>query len=224
MNAQATQLPYEITALGLVIYRPLTFDEWRDMAPRFGKAMVSAAFGIGDWLVYGDEHFGQEPLPGMDRDTPLPKVSSEAYDAALAATGLDRSTLLSYAYVSRRVPQNRRVHELSWEHHKAVAPLDDVDQAQWLSVAAVAQPDGRFVSSRRLRKSISAGRLLTKEEVAVQNNDRGQENHIPHVNRLVSWWARMEQSGWLEKSTKEQRDAIRRDLDPVVNIWRKMLL
>ena len=42
---------FAITRTGLHIRDELSFEEWKAMAPRFGAAMASAAFAIGDWLV-----------------------------------------------------------------------------------------------------------------------------------------------------------------------------
>ena len=43
-------------------------------------------------------------------------------------------------------------------------------------------------------------------------------NHIPFVNRLVGWWSRMRAAGWLKSATREQRAALKRDLQPIINI------
>ena len=43
-------------------------------------------------------------------------------------------------------------------------------------------------------------------------------NHIPFVDRLVGWWSRMRADGWLKTATREQRAALKRDLQPIVNI------
>ena len=40
-----------LTRTGLQISDELSFEEWQSMASRFGAAMSSAAFVIGDWLV-----------------------------------------------------------------------------------------------------------------------------------------------------------------------------
>ena len=85
--------------------------------------MSSAAFVIGDWIVYGEDHFrGQQRLPNFESESiGARRVSSEIYNEALRLTGLDRSTFITYAYVARRVSASLRNEQLSWEHHKAVA-------------------------------------------------------------------------------------------------------
>lgn len=214
-----------ITRIGLQVTADLSFEEWQSMASRFGAAMSSAAFVIGDWLVYGEDHFrGQKRLPGFEDDSiSSRRVSSEIYDEALRLTGLDRSTLVTYAYVARRVPASLRNEQLSWEHHKAVAKLKEEDQQRWLQIAEAEGDDEHgAVSTRRLRKSITAGRLLSAEEMTSDPADRGRLNHIPFLNRLNAWWAQMKDNGWLKRATREQKETLKRDLSMVVRIIREL--
>lgn len=70
---------------------------------------------------------GQQRLPGFQDASLQPrKISPDLYNAALAATGLDRSTLATYACVARRVSSSLRNKHLSWEHHKAVVISQNV--------------------------------------------------------------------------------------------------
>ena len=214
-----------LTRTGLQISDELSFEEWQSMASRFGAAMSSAAFVIGDWLVYGEDHFrGQKRLPGFeDESIGNSRVSTEIYNEALRLTGLDRSTLVTYAYVSRRVPSSLRNEQLSWEHHKAVAKLNEDGQQRWLRIA---QDEGDeeygAVATRRLRKSITAGRLLTAEEMISDPADRGRLNHIPFLNRLSAWWAQMKDNGWLKRATPEQKETLVRDLHIVTRIIKEL--
>jgi hypothetical protein len=66
----------------------LSFQEWLELAPGIGNASRSIGFVVGDWLVYGQSAFGPE---GESEK----RVSSEAYQKAITATGLDLSTLLA---------------------------------------------------------------------------------------------------------------------------------
>jgi len=214
-----------LTRTGLQMAEDLSFQEWQSLASRFGAAMSSAAFVIGDWLVYGEDHFrGQQRLPGFEKEpVGSRKVSPEIYQEALRLTGLDRTTLMTYAYVARRVPSSLRNEQLSWEHHKAVAKLTVDQQKQWLEIAET-QGDEQLgpVSTRRLRKSITAGRLLAPEEMTTDPADRGRLNHIPFLNRLNAWWAQMKENGWLKRATREQKETLKRDLNMVVRIIREL--
>ncbi len=217
-NHMAISLPsspkVEISRLGLSMTQTLTFEEWRDMAPTLGQLVTGVGFVIGDWLVYGETHFSEKgPITR--------RVSTLIYDEAVNVTGLDRRTLHNYAYVARRVPAARRSLRLSWEHHRIVAKLPALEQEHWLHLAEKAGKE-RVISTMRLRKSINAGRLLTPKEMTPDPADRGQPNHIPHLNRLWVWWLDLRESGWREKATREQKDALKRDLGIVLQIMQEI--
>ena len=221
MNDLATINPkVRVTPLGLEINEDLTFEEWSALAPAIGEVARSLCFVVGDWLAYGERFAAQLPLPGF-KDMPA-KVRKERYDEALLKTCLDRGTLHNYAYVARCVPRSLRNEQLSWEHHKAVARLDAEGQRHWIAQATAENEAGRRMSSRRLRRSIEAGRVLAIEELQSDPADTGVLNHIPFVNRLVGWWARMRDTGWLKTATKEQRAALKRDLQPIVEIAKEL--
>ena len=225
MKPARVQTQVTLTRTGLQIAKDLTFEEWKDMAARFGAAMASAAFVIGDWLVYGEDHFrGQKRLPGFEQE-PIgsARIPQEIYDEALRLTGLDRSTLATYAYVARRVPASLRNEHLSWEHHKAVAKLDETGQQRWLQIAMDhADPVIGPVPTRRLRKSIIVGRLLSPKEMLIDPADRGRLNHIPFLNRLNAWWWQMKEDGWLKRATREQKEILVRDLNLVTRIIKEL--
>lgn len=78
------------------------------------------------------------------------------------------------------------------------------------------------MSSRRLRRSIDAGRVVTVEELKPEPADNGTLNHIPFVNRLVGWWAQMRNAGWLKNASPEKRAALKRDLQPIIEIYQEL--
>jgi hypothetical protein len=204
---------FTVSRTGLAVHQDLSFEEWSALAPRLNEASRCVAFLIGDWLIYGDARFnnGNSKLSR--------RVRSEDYERVVAATGLDRSTLQTYAYVARKVPFATRLEAHSWEHHKAVPKLKGNDQLRWLRI--VSEADGA-VSSRRLRKSITAGRLLSLAELKLDPADCGIPNHIPHINRLRAWWEDMKRARWLERATKAQRATLKRDLMPVIDIFEQL--
>jgi hypothetical protein len=211
---------FTISRTGLEIHDHLSFEEWSSLAPLLNEAARGVAFVIGDWLTYGLDRFAQS-----EKDNPrnaASRVRSEDYESAIHLTGLDRATLQTYAHVSRKVPSSLRNKDLSWEHHKIVAKLPPVDQQYWLKLAASHLSEGNPVSTRRLRRSISSGRLLDTDEVNLPENDKGIENHIPFVNRLSAWWSRMREQNWHKTATPEQRAAMKRDLEPIVRIYNEL--
>jgi len=197
------------------IANELTFDEWRDLASSIGHAASSIGFIVGDWLVYGQNLFGSEGYVGR-------RVDSKSYQLAIDATGLDLSTLQSYAYVSRNVPFCLRSEKLSWEHHRLVAKLTPEEQQEWIEACITEANAGRRMTTRRLRKSINLGRIANEDDMEPNPADKGIENHLPFVNRLSVWWKRMQSSRFLSTSTREQRAALKRDLEPIVQIYNQL--
>lgn len=204
-----------VSRVGLQVSDKLSVEEWQELATSIGEAASSIAFIVGDWLVYGQSLFGTQGDP--DR-----KVDHPSYEIALKATGLDLSTLQNYAYVSRNVPYSLRTERLSWEHHRLMAKLPEADMREWIEACVAEEDAGRRMSTRRLRKSLNLGRIATDKDLEPDDSDKGIDNHIPFVNRLSVWWKRMKANRFLETATDEQREALRRDLEPIVTIYNQL--
>lgn len=204
-----------VSRIGLRISDKLSVEEWQELATSIGEAASSIAFIVGDWLVYGQSLFGTQGDP--DR-----KVDHPSYQLALKATGLDLSTLQNYAYVSRNIPYSLRTERLSWEHHRVVAKLPEGEQQDWIEACVAEEDAGRRMSTRRLRKSLNLGRIATDKDLEPDDSDKGVENHIPFVNRLSVWWKRMQADRFLATATSDQREALKRDLEPVVSIYNQL--
>lgn len=217
MNAPIT-LPTKkvtISPIGMRFNAELTMDEWRELATSIGDAARSVGFIIGDWLVYGQSLFGTNGDPDK-------RVDSASYELAVTATGLDHSTLQNYAYVSRSIPYSLRSERLSWEHHRVLAKLHEADIKDWIEACVAEEDAGRRMSTRRLRKSLNLGRIATDKDLEPDESDKGIDNHIPFVNRLSVWWKRMRANRFLDTATDEQREALKRDLEPVVEIYNQL--
>ncbi len=211
-----------MTPLGLEIHEDLTLDEWCDVGLRIGTAMRSIAFVVGDWLVYAEKRDGQRTFwPGTPEYDQVPHA---LYLKASVLTGMDMSTLHNHAYVARHVPRSLRNEKLAWEHHKKVAKLkDDTEKARWLRIAAQAgTKNGRPISARRLARSIQAGRLLTVEEMAETDADTAIETVHPHVNGIVTFIGKLRSGGWFDDAPPEKRAALKRDLEPVVDLYKTL--
>jgi len=213
-----------VTPLGLDMDPDLTFEEWSGLAADIGSTLKSMAFVIGDWLVFGEEKFAPQPdLPNLNLEINPRRirVSGERYEATQAATGFDPATLKNYAYVSRRVPMSLRNDILSWEHHKVVAKLNPAKQESWLNTAA-AGVSGKRISVRRLRESITSGRVLTNEELTAAPAEQGVTNHIPSINRLCGWWKFIGGDEWIKSRSTDQLAALLRDFEPLVTILNQL--
>jgi hypothetical protein len=204
-----------ISPVGMQISSELSFEEWSQLASSIGQAARSIGFIIGDWLVYGQSLFGTEGFAEK-------RVDSASYQLAINATGLDLSTLQNYAYVSRNIPFSLRTERLSWEHHRLVAKLPEAEQQEWIEACLAEEDAGRRMSTRRLRKSLNLGRIATQNDLEPDDSDKGIENHIPFINRLVVWWKRMQTDKFLAEASDEQRAAIKRDLEPVITIYNQL--
>jgi len=218
MSSQIT-LPTDkvrIRPVGMEITSELSIDEWSQLAGPIGNASRSVAFIIGDWLIHGEKAFR------VKQNTSTSRIASKKYHLALANTGLDLTTLQNYAYVSRKVPLATRSEQLSWEHHKVLAKLPPLDQQVWIERCHEEMKAGNPISTRRLRKSISLGRLATPDDLEPNPADRGIETHVPLVNRIVSWWHRLQDGNFLGEATPEQREALKRDLRPVIKIYEEL--
>lgn len=200
---------------GLRFTGKLTQEEWRQLATSIGEVATSIAFIVGDWLVYGQSLFGTDGHP--DR-----RVDDPSYLLAMDATGLDRSTLQNYAYVSRSIPYSVRSERLSWEHHRLLAKLPEAEIGDWIAKCEAEENAGRRMSTRRLRKSLALGRVATTADMEPDESDKGVDNHIPFVNRLALWWRKRQEDKFLTRATREQRLALKRDLQPVVDIYNQL--
>lgn len=201
-----------VTRTGLRISGELSLEEWCELAEGIGSLASTVAFVVGDWLVYGEDNFGAAAGPCR-------RVPSALYHEAVAATGLDLTTLHNYAYVARRVRREIRTDRLSWEHHKILAKLPPGRQTEWIATCIAEQEAGRWVSTRRLRKSLTIGRLATAADMEPANHDPADYDHVKLVQHICGWWKRLQTSDFLAHATREQRLAMKRDFAPIIRIF-----
>jgi hypothetical protein len=195
----------EVTPLGLRFHGEPDFKKWSALGVKIGQALRSMEFVVGDWLVYGEHNFKQK---GAGRRTNCD------YQAAIRATGIDYALLRVYAHVSRRVNLLSRNNKLSWTHHRAVAKLPPEKQKHWLDIAAESE---ERVTTRRLRTSINAGRLVSVEELTTPP-DQVIITHIPPINRLTLWWEDAGGRDWLRTRSKAQLRNMLVDFSKVIDI------
>lgn len=197
---------YQLSEVGIEFQDGISVEEWTDLGHQIARAGRSLGFLIGDWINYGESR----------------KDFGEKYSEALKATGLDYSTLKLYSRVARHIEMVTRVTQLSFEHHRKVAMLEPEEQKRWLKVASKAVEKGEPISTRRLAKSITLGRVAKDADMHTPQNDRGIDNVHPHVNRIVAFWGKMKRSGWLEQATPEMAETLLVDLKPVLDIAQEL--
>jgi hypothetical protein len=152
--------------------------------------MQTAAWCIGDWMVYGERKWGKQLLlPGDEFDPKKPnRIPSEAFDIAVASTGLDRQTLSVYAHVCRKIPrEDRRIH-LSFGHHRVLAPLPPPQRLEWLSL--IDSESNKIPTVKRLALSVRIAdekpRIVTDAEIMKRGEKAGHDNYVPHLTRLLT--------------------------------------
>ena len=109
---------------------PMTFEAWADAGQRLQFMARSINWLIGDWIAYGEHHFG------------------EKYAQAIDITGLEHQTLMNIVSVAKLVPPERRREALSWSHHQAIANVKADEQDEWLDRA---EQEGMTVARLRSR-------------------------------------------------------------------------
>lgn len=106
---------FTVGPTGLFINGEVSFEEWQSYGERLAFVEGAIQWVIGDWLNYGERKWG-EMYPGSENET--------QYD-----------TWRDYKSVAKRVELSTRVDNLSWAHHRLVAPLPAKEQTEWLGVA-----------------------------------------------------------------------------------------
>jgi len=96
-----------------------TVATWVDEVARVSAEVSNVQFYFGDLLNQGIAAFGEVV----------------AYARAMAVAGRCRETLRYYSWVSKKFPPTRRVKELTFNHHRAVASLEAGCQAMLLARA-----------------------------------------------------------------------------------------
>jgi hypothetical protein len=192
MTTNSRDLPEAIrlTPTGLDLEDGMSFAEWQSIARNFGQALQSAAWCIGDWLVYGENKWGRQMAlkgEGFD-DISSSRIPLEAYELALDATGLDLGTLKNYAMTCRSIPREQRRPGLTFAHHLALVPLKPDARVRWLSVISeMTKPP----SVKRLRLSLRISgtdtpRIVADQEIMQRGQATRHDNYIPHLTRLMT--------------------------------------
>lgn len=201
MNTKLTTK--EPSQVGMTFQEELPFEEWQAIGERFGEATKRFSWALGDWLVYGGKNYKK-------------RIPAEAYEAAEKATGVDRTSLLALATVCRRIPIEKRIANLSFEHHQAVASISNEERRfKWLKFleGAKSQP-----SKQALKLSINSElkepRIVTKEEIEARNRKFGSDNYNIHLTRMMTNLRRL-----LPYMDDDEIAALRADLKPLIKLY-----
>jgi hypothetical protein len=111
------------------------YEHWKHVGQQIFLVCDSAAWWIGDWLI-----FGREKYP-------------DRYRRTIEETSLDYQTLRNYAWIAGRFVVSRRRDTLSFQHHVDVAGLPEDEQDLWL-----ARAESAGWSRNELRRQLRASR------------------------------------------------------------------
>lgn len=96
---------------------PLDEADWLATGRRLAAIARGSQWWLGDWALHGASQWG------------------DRYSEAARATGFDRATLRSLAWIASRVDKSVRNEKLTWDHHVLVSSLEPEEQRHWLDRA-----------------------------------------------------------------------------------------
>ena len=124
----------------------ITFADWSDRGRALIKAHSASQWDIADWLIAGEDQFG-----------------NKAYAEAERITNFTSQTLRDFVVVANRFPASLRNYaDLSFNHYRAVASVEgEAARLDWLVQASVGGP----LSVRQLRDKIALSKV-SKDQVS----------------------------------------------------------
>ncbi|MEU3528782.1 LmbU family transcriptional regulator [Streptomyces sp. NPDC038707] len=158
------------TRIGLHMPTGLSFEDWERAGRQISGLVNSSTWWLGDWLVYGKEHY------------------TDRYQRGIRSAGLQYQTLRNYAWVSRRFAFDRRRPALSFQHHAEVASLRADEQDVWLDRA-----EQNGWTTKQLRNAISLARDGGKPDDGKEVEAKRQLS-VPD-SRVRCWHKAAQQAG-----------------------------
>lgn len=135
-------LPGEMDAVSLRLPDNLSVEDWLGVGRKLRMAEQSVMWWIGDWLRYGEIKYGK------------------TYKSAADLTGYAIDTLRAAKWVAEKFESVRRIHDLSWQHHRSVAAMDSDEADRLLKEATINETNTAnfrsLVSQYKAAKKINA--------------------------------------------------------------------
>jgi hypothetical protein len=165
------------TPIGITLPENLEWKDWRVLFEGYGYMARSIPWVVGDLIVYGEDHYGEEVAQAMSE--------------IMAKTRYGRKTIYNLVYVSRNVLPENRNPALTHSHHYEVAKLDAEEQREWLGLAEL---EGWTV--RQLRAHINGEKVEDKpiEAEAVFSEDKSEDEVEKELtngeinDQFDAWW------------------------------------
>ena len=149
---------------GLQLPQRLPFERWLHIGTQLSALSTSAAWCLGDWLVFGEQAYAGR------------------YRQAIERTSLDYQTLRNYAWVAKRFSLARRRDKLSFGHHCEVAALPEPEQDFWLRKA-----EEHHWPVKQLRREVRA----SLAERSAGNHEQATEGEGQHAWVLLKLQIRL---------------------------------
>ena len=132
-----------LSTIGLHLTDPdLPYERFEALCVLLGRMHEAVRFAIGDAAIIAEKLYGEKGYQ------------------ALELIGVSPAGMMEYVRVAQKVPRPTRRKDLSWSHHRAVAPLPPSEQKTWLRDASEARWSHAELRDR-LRNGETAERLRT---------------------------------------------------------------
>lgn len=199
------ELPIQIkgivaTRTGLEIPDGSSIEDWAT----FGKQLCAVNEGIkwciGDWINFGEAKYGEKYA------TALSFFGKEV----LGGLGYEYETLRTFASVCGSVALLSRNNKLSFNHHKAVAPMLPQDQAKWLGMALQNE-----WSVKELRQAIKD----SSGEYANEISETRAFNTLAWSDDGLRYFKRELDSRPIADWPNDRLTLIAKDLEPLASIY-----
>jgi hypothetical protein len=198
----------------------MDFVEWRMLGSNLCRMSGASQWWIGDWLVAGAQRFvPAEPkeAPETSEQKQRRKEAHKRYSRAVEQTGYDLATLKDLVWVSRGIVSSRRRDGISWSHHREVLALESTkEQDKFLKLAA----QHKWTRSQ-LRQAIRAERA-DKKSVDAYGAPTIDFAPSRWANQFTRWIAVQLKDKPLEDWPNARRMALRRELQPVVDVYNQL--
>jgi site-specific DNA-methyltransferase (adenine-specific) len=115
-DSEQIGLPGVLTETSYTLPEGLNLGEWLAIGETLQRMERSVMWWLGDWWRYGERHYGEY-------------ASQASKDAIKDATGYTYDSVRNAARVAERFEIGRRLPDMPWSHHQAVAalPAEDAD-------------------------------------------------------------------------------------------------
>ena len=184
-DGKLTYKRFVLSPTGLEIPDDVAVDEWNDAAGFLFSLDSALAWWIGDLLVCAERNW------------------KYTYDAAAKAYGKEIDTLYHYANTARSVKVWIRNPEISFSHHRLIAHLEEDEQREWLTKAAV----GKW-TLKQMRDEMSIKRGGNRDSDVVAKFYKSLQNVYKKPFASASPAEKMQMIGLLEQTLERLRSEV----------------